>query len=137
MTIDQLKEAARKATPGPWEAKRDECHFGSLSSVVGGKHTGVGKFQLYRQLMIEVGGQSTGDEQESNTRYIAAASPDVILDLIRQLEIATRALQNAILDGIDNGIEMDSFSGYITVAERELLPAPPNESPEEKTDGRT
>ena len=59
-----------KHTPGPWEARRDPCHFGTLSSVVGG---GDKPGPLKRALMIEVGGFADARVQEANTRLIAAA----------------------------------------------------------------
>lgn len=59
-----------KHTPGPWEARRDPSHFGTLSSVVGG---GDKPGRLNRELMVEVGGFGSLQTQEANTLLIAAA----------------------------------------------------------------
>lgn len=69
-------------TPGPWEARRDPCHFGALSSVVGGAQ--AGGVRLNRELMVEVGGHGTLQIQEANTRLIAAA-PD-LLEALEELK---------------------------------------------------
>lgn len=66
-------------TPGPWKAKRDELHFGSLSTVVGGaRETRQG---IDAQLVVQVGGWAGLREQEANTRLIAA-SPELLEALI-------------------------------------------------------
>lgn len=58
-------------TPGPWEAERDDLHFGSLSTVVGGGSRE--KWAIRRELLIEVGGYAGPKEQEANTRLVSAA----------------------------------------------------------------
>lgn len=56
-------------TPGPWQAVRDDCHFGSLSTVIAGN------------MIVQVGGsKSSVEEMEANARLIAAA-PDLLAAL--------------------------------------------------------
>jgi hypothetical protein len=70
-------------TPGPWELQRDELHYGTLSSIVGGESR---KCHIDRALMVEVGGFACLTEQEANARLIAAA-PDLLdaLDVLKEI----------------------------------------------------
>jgi len=65
-------------TPGPWEAATDPLHFHSLSTVYGGDECNNSKFRP--QLFVQVGGLAPLEEQEANTRLIAAA-PDLLAAL--------------------------------------------------------
>lgn len=51
-----------KHTPEPWEARRDPCHFHTLSSIYGHTHN---------RSVAEIGGE-TFDEQADNTARIVA-----------------------------------------------------------------
>jgi hypothetical protein len=69
-------------TKAPWTAKRDECHFGSLSEIVGGN---VRQGIPVHQVMIEVGGYAQLSEQEANTVGLAKLR-NLIPDIIKSLE---------------------------------------------------
>lgn len=73
-----------KHTPGPWDIESDPCHFDTHSTVVGGRHfsyrPGKDSFVLPRELIVQVGGQSSVEEQEANACLIAAA-PDMLAAL--------------------------------------------------------
>lgn len=73
MNITELKELAEKATPGPWKAG---------SATVTGAETDDSP-SLDAKLY---GGN--GQAKARNARYIAAANPAAILELITQLEDA-------------------------------------------------
>ena len=60
-----------KHTPGPWWLGRDQSHFGSLTSIIGGSDSTGGI-----RSVAEVGGPDI-DEAEANARLIAAA-PDLL-----------------------------------------------------------
>lgn len=112
--IDQLKEAARKATPGPWEA---------LDDVMGGNF-----------VMEPDGGDPIAEtERPRDMRYIALASPEVILDLIQKYEEVTKALIEAkkLLDIFMSAHYQEIWEDEIAIINA-ALPAPPNECPEEK-----
>lgn len=71
-------EAMTKHTQGPWQAERDECHFGTLSTVTAGTYeTRMG---ISQQMIVQVGGWAGTEEQEANTRLIEAA-PDLLEEL--------------------------------------------------------
>lgn len=70
-------------TKGPWVAERDECHFGSLSTVTGGQKSSSGK--LESELIIQVGGFTGLLEQEANTRLVATA-PELLEFVRREME---------------------------------------------------
>lgn len=76
-------EHAMKHTPGPWKVLSDPCHFGTLSSIIGGKDNGRKRHPLW-ELMAEVGGNADWRKQEANTRLMAAA-PD-LLDIVERCE---------------------------------------------------
>ena len=65
-------------TPGPWTARRDPCHFDTLSDVIGGEYDALRK--PFQRLHVSVGGFASTAEQESNTRLIAAA-PELLAAL--------------------------------------------------------
>lgn len=79
-------------TPGPWKARRDELHFGSVSTVVGGLlETRQG---IDAQLIVQVGGWASLREQEANTRLIAAA-PTLLNALVKLLAECNNSLPYA------------------------------------------
>ena len=78
-----------KHTPGPWSIEADTSHFGTLSTVVGGKKL------PHQQMTVQVGGMADWCEQEANARLIAA-SPDL-------LEACEYALNQAFSWGFGDG----------------------------------
>ena len=75
--LDALEAAARAATPGPWEISRDD-----FASYIESRKGTVGEI---------------GDAFDAN--YIAAASPDKILELItdlRQAQDNIKALESVM-----------------------------------------
>ena len=57
-----MKDLELKCTQGNWEARRDDCHYDTVSDIYAG-----GKF------IASVGGDVACEEQEANTRLMAAA----------------------------------------------------------------
>lgn len=49
-----------KHTPEPWAARTDHLHYGTLSEIYAGT------------MLVEVGGDTSVEEQEANTRRIVA-----------------------------------------------------------------
>jgi len=76
MNTEQLKQAALKATPGPWEAQLDETY-----NVLG---PDGGRVAMMMNLKGAHGmaGRRTGEESAANCRMIAAANPATILALL-------------------------------------------------------
>ena len=69
-----LREAAEKATPGPWEMEHENIWFRDTEGYT--KH-----------LMYAYQGDDVDDQQDyDNTAYIAAFNPKVVLALLDELE---------------------------------------------------
>ncbi|EDN6235207.1 ead/Ea22-like family protein [Salmonella enterica] len=94
-----LREAAERATPGPWEMEHENIWFKDAEGYT--KH-----------LMYAYQGDDVDDQQDhDNTAYIAAFNPKVVLALLDELEakdetIATqqqeiRTLLNALEQATD------------------------------------
>lgn len=86
-----------KHTPAPWVAKSDPCHYDTISSIVGG----------FDELRVEVGGFSSVETKEANTRLIAAAPVmlDALIAIRRSIygdmpEALKLTIQNAINQAI-------------------------------------
>ncbi len=73
INIEELKKLALAAEPGPWEIKNDST--GDCSEAYCHWHR-VGPFELM------------GKTADEDSRFIAAANPAVILELIERLERA-------------------------------------------------
>lgn len=87
MTQDQLqdlREKAEKATPGPWAI---DYRFGEASMVV---LDDPGRLPLATTALYPLA-QNNTPRVEANAAYIAAASPDVVLGLIERVEGLTKA----------------------------------------------
>jgi hypothetical protein len=84
----------KKYTPGPWKVMSDPCHFDTLSSIVGGNFD-KNRNSLKWQLMAEVGGHAEWQEQEANTRLMAAAP-----ELLEALEMIRDADNDCKVDGL-------------------------------------
>lgn len=92
MKPTQRGEVMSTHTAGPWAVQCDPLHFHTMSSVVGGEMcSGFPD----RRLIVEVGGSAPPDEQEANTRLVAAA-PDL-------LEAAKQALLHIEGDEMTHG----------------------------------
>lgn len=76
--IKELREAASKATPGPWEADHSPDRF----------HTDVvyGRYQSGTPDHIAIVGGSELEQQNADAAYIALLSPDRIAALLSRLE---------------------------------------------------
>ena len=76
--IQELKRLARKASPGPWST------FGEKQTIVlaasGRVISDSTRSMLYRPTLMD---RATGKD---NAAFIASASPDLILQMIRELE---------------------------------------------------
>ena len=57
-----MKDLELKCTQGDWEARRDDCHYDTVSDIYA-----CGKF------IASAGGDVASEEQEANTRLMAAA----------------------------------------------------------------
>lgn len=122
--IDQLKEAARKATQGPWFSEGDD-----VLGLTGEPYIFT---KIPPEKVIHILFNSDWATTEDG-EYIAAASPDAILDLIQKYEESTKALEVAHI-GLMNCFPLPSYEMNTLRVVRKalgLLPAPPNESPEE------
>lgn len=111
--FDGLREAASKATPGPWlhdEAGYrapewpDDMHYRRV--VRGEPHPVSG----WRECVVSTHGavdDTPGARaHEATATYIAAASPDVVLRLIERVEAAEAAVERvqALVDGMRPGL---------------------------------
>jgi hypothetical protein len=98
-TIDltRLEALARAATPGPWRWGDWSCFYGSRENLGGvlrlernPTHPGPEPYVRQRGdgatsvLLLE-----ERPDNEANAEYVAAASPDVVLELIRMLREAS------------------------------------------------
>ncbi|POP21834.1 ead/Ea22-like family protein [Serratia marcescens] len=85
--FSELKAAAMAATPGPWEQLGDDWSDGDDALISCESRDGMVPIAK-----VEGGGPDSGydepfsTEQQANARYITAANPDVILDLLAELE---------------------------------------------------
>ena len=111
MTLDELEAVAQAATPGEWRACREgECSCGMIRSIKLDAHIVTVHDEWYDQIptikrgerreddeaVIEklVYGRNGAKAQRADAKYIAAANPETILDLIAKLR-AAEALYDA------------------------------------------
>uniref|UniRef100_UPI002360BEA3 ead/Ea22-like family protein n=1 Tax=Serratia bockelmannii TaxID=2703793 RepID=UPI002360BEA3 len=87
--LSELKSAAIAATPGPWILDDDSWSEGDNANVsTEERYDG----RIVSIAQIEGGGSESGfdepfsSEQQANARYIAAANPAVVLELLAELE---------------------------------------------------
>lgn len=87
--IEELKNAAMKATPGPWFGMDEDWSDGENIQITCESREGV--IEIAK---VEGGGSESGfsdpfkSEQQANAIFIALANPSALLDLIAQLEAA-------------------------------------------------
>lgn len=92
INLDELETRAKAATPGPWLIERRDMGSGEIIHVVYGTHD------------VTWSGDEACPNARGDARYIAAASPDVVLALIarvRELEDTIEGLR-ADLRGEDD-----------------------------------
>lgn len=84
--LARLRELAGKATPGPWAQGQE--YDGPLPIVVNSKNTFVAS------VLGDIGGLEPNDARENaDAAYMAAASPDVVVALVDEIERARAELQ--------------------------------------------
>lgn len=88
MTHADLKEAAEKATPGPWFNDGGIIWYDSREQVCCGK----GYQECCGQPDIKGGQEQLGEASEKNAEFIALANPSRILSLIEENERLREAL---------------------------------------------
>ncbi|EMF7561788.1 ead/Ea22-like family protein [Serratia marcescens] len=87
--FSELKAAAMAATPGPWISGDDSWSDGDHANISTEERYDSGIINIAQ---VDGGGSESGfdepfsTEQQANARYITAASPAVILDLLAELE---------------------------------------------------
>lgn len=124
--FSELKAAAMAATPGPWILDDDSWSEGDNANVsTEERYDG----RIVSIAQIEGGGSESGfdepfsSEQQANARYIAAANPAVVLELLAELESKTDFSDKAIerISGLEKAC--DKYLRQTKKAERELLAA--------------
>ncbi|PSH12523.1 hypothetical protein B7R74_20220 [Yersinia pseudotuberculosis] len=91
--IEELKNAAMKATPGPWFGMDEDWSDGENIQITCESREGV--IEIAK---VEGGGSESGfsdpfkSEQQANAIFIALANPSALLDLIARLEAAQKEL---------------------------------------------
>ena len=82
MTNEELRRLAMEATPGPWEkVGMSYYHF-----QIHGKGRNGHESERICMTTDAVSNDAPADVREANAAYIAAASPDVVLSLIADLD---------------------------------------------------
>ena len=86
MNTEELKRLAEAATPGPWEYKKDSNDFPVNGYV-------TVRDCIFSVCVLPYEGIRTDDRVTDNGRFIAAANPAAILELIRQRDELLAALK--------------------------------------------
>lgn len=107
-------------TPGPWVPHSDPCHFDTVSDVYGGEAKAKGGLQ--RQLMVSVGGYAEWQEQEANTRFIAAAR-DLVPALLAERDALAAQLAAAEARARESALEALAAYGQAAEAHEAQLAA--------------
>ena len=84
----ELKRLAEAATPGPWEYQKDSKDFPVNGYV-------TVRDCIFSVCVLPYEGIRTDDRVTDNGRFIAAANPAAILELIRQRDELLAALKDA------------------------------------------
>ncbi len=103
-----------KHTKEPWEARRDPCHFGTLSSVYGHEHD---------RSVAEIGGM-TWEEQEANTHRVVAcvnalagiADPEAFVAKVREVIAAWNndeigQIDGSLIEALENMLPQENPNG--------------------------
>ena len=95
--LQQLIEAAKAATPGPWEAAIDEGCQPDMQHGVFANCNDLWITALYRSGVNQADDKSEAAEKEvaTNATFIALANPATILELCALLETCEAALLEA------------------------------------------
>jgi len=88
MNIEELKRLAEAATPGPWEYQKDSKDFPVNGYV-------TVRDCIFSVCVLPYEGIRADDRVTDNGRFIAAANPTAILELIRQRDELLAALKYA------------------------------------------
>lgn len=88
MNIEELKLLAEAATPGPWEYQKDRKDFPVNGYV-------TVRDCIYSVCVLPYEGIRADDRVTDNGRFIAAANPAAILELIQQRDELLAALKDA------------------------------------------
>ncbi|HEJ7052571.1 TPA: ead/Ea22-like family protein [Serratia marcescens] len=87
--FSELKAAAMAATPGPWISGDDSWSDGDHANISTADRYDSGIINIAQ---VDGGGSESGfdepfsSEQQANARYITAANPAVVLELLAELE---------------------------------------------------
>ena len=76
--LDAIERLAREATPGPWKAQEHGAHRGTIAIEEDGR---------FIETIAEVYCGAAHGHGAQNARYIAALSPEVVLDLVRRARL--------------------------------------------------
>jgi hypothetical protein len=120
--LEQLWNAATAATPGPWYhcqpfmtvPKQMTIHGSVLAARV--DFVSTNPEPVHQKLIINMPGRESCTSSE-DMAHIAAASPDTILELIRELRVRGRALEIAAKELM---YRPDAAESWHAQAEREL-----------------
>jgi hypothetical protein len=86
MNIEDLKQKALAATPGPWEYQKDRKDFPVNGYV-------TVRDCIYSVCVLPYEGIRADDRVTDNGRFIAAANPAAVLELIQQRNELLAALK--------------------------------------------
>ena len=128
--IENLKELAAKATPGPWYVQYGDDNADMCMTAISPQNrrqNNIGDFPTDQPLIALTYHQQKpwvlDDEPEqadTNSEYIAAANPAVVIELIAMLEAAQEELQGCeqtiigqgeLLRGVANAIRGEPETG--------------------------
>ena len=97
-----LREAAEKATPGPWYVHDKPCEDGNYGIDTSDK-------EFLAEAVVWWGFARQSIWREEDAKHIAAANPATVLALLDELEAAEKKT-----------VEMPTFDGYVPHVAREL-----------------
>ena len=94
--MTDLRALAEAATPGPWEtdARPPEYPHANAVRYAGGQIQGGANVCGIGMFILHDGGQDRAS-MDANAAYIAAVSPDVVLDLLDEIERLQACLAEA------------------------------------------
>lgn len=111
--LDQLEQAAKQATPGPWKAEIFLIRRGTTV-----------RHSVWSNVLVATAESKSVDDGGHDAQFIAAANPAVTLALIARLRAAEALLTEFVADWED-GADFDhrQLRGYVNAA-RAILPPP-------------
>lgn len=119
--LDALEQAARAATPGPWHVREISYPERAAPEIYADNR---------RIARINKSKVMPAPESNQNVRFIAAANPAVVLELIARLKRAEALLAEFVADWED-GSDFDhrQLRGYVSAARSILPPVTPSDPP--------